>query len=175
MAETTTGKGQKAASSGSRAPLYMAIAIGVIIIAAIVYYSSSLHSQATVPFSEFKQNLNNAARISIAVTYYNEGQFVNESPCYSSILQVISHSRAPSTIDFFIINQTSCTYSKTGLGGSVSPTTANASYCTGKAANETGVYLNFSQANYTLVQPHHLYIYGNSGYMRTCPIAVDFA
>ena len=36
---------------------------------------------------------------------------------FSSIIQIVSHTRLPKTIDFYLINQTSCTYSKTGLGG----------------------------------------------------------
>ena len=172
----TKGNGTKQPVRNS-IPTYAAMAIGAIIIIAFIYYSSSLQSSAPVPFSTFKQNFNNAARISIAVTYQTQGQFVNESPCYSSIIQVVAHSRAPSTIDFFIINQTACTYSKTGLGGSVQPETVNASYCIGRALNETGIFMNFSSSNYTLIQPQHIYIYGNSEYMRSCPshIAVDFA
>lgn len=173
MAEKTPEK--KSAGKGSNYPLYIAIAIGVIIVMAFVYYSNSAGSTTTVPFSTFKSNLNNAARVSIAVTYYNESQYVNESPCFSSIIQVIAHSRAPSTIDFFLLNQTSCTYSKTGLGGNVSPQTANTSYCLNIAQSEAGVFLNYSALNYTLITPQHIFIYGNSDYMRSCPIAVDFA
>lgn len=160
----------------SRRAVYAAAIIGILIIAAIIIYSASLQSNASVPFATFKQNFNNAQRVSIASTYNTEGQFINESQCFSSIIQIVSHTRLPSTIDFYLINQTSCTYSKTGLGNQVNPITTNASYCRGKALNETSIFLNYtSTGNYTDIEPQHMYIYGNSSYMKSCPIAADFA
>ncbi len=155
--------------------LYAAAVIGILVVIAIILYSSSTQSNANVPFSTFKQNFNNANRVSIAATYLTEGQFINESQCFSSIIQIVSHTRLPSTIDFYLINQTSCTYSSTGLGNQVTPITTNASYCIGKALNETSIFLNYSLGNTTMIQPQHMYIYGDSSYMKACPIAADFA
>ena len=31
------------------------------------------------------------------------------------------------------------------------------------------------KSNYTNIEPQHMYIYGNSSYMKACPIAADFA
>ena len=155
--------------------LYAAAVIGILVVIAIILYSSSTQSNANVPFSTFKQNFNNANRVSIAATYLTEGQFINESQCFSSIIQIVSHTRLPSTIDFYLINQTSCTYSSTGLGNQVTPITTNASYCIGKALNETSIFLNYSLGNTTIIQPQHMYIYGDSSYMKACPIAADFA
>ena len=166
---------QPSDKKSSRAP-YAAAIIGILIIAAIIIYSVSLQSNASVPFANFKQNFNNAQRVSVASTYNTEGQFINESQCFSSIIQIVSHTRLPSTIDFYLINQTSCTYSKTGLGGQINPITTNASYCRGRALNETSIFLNYtSTGNYTDIGPQHMYIYGNSSYMKACPIAADFA
>lgn len=165
-------------SSGKKSnkTLYAAVIIAVLVVAAIIIYSISPQSNASVPFSTFKQNFNNAQRVSIASTYTTEGQFINESQCFSSIIQIVSHTRLPSTIDFYLINQTSCTYSKTGLGNQVTPITANASLCRGRALNETGIFLNYTTTgNYTDIAPQHMYIYGNSSYMKACPIAADFA
>ncbi len=185
--ESTTKKVEKEArkagsSSASKQPdkksnktTYAVIIIAILAVAAIIIYSVSFQSNASVPFSTFKQNFNNAQRVSITSTYNTEGQFINESQCFSSIIQIVSHTRLPSTIDFYLINQTSCTYSKTGLGNQVNPITTNASYCRGKAFNETGVFLNYSLGNYTYIEPQHMYIYGDSPYMKACPIAADFA
>ena len=160
----------------SNRAIYAAVIIAVLILAAIIVYSVSLQSNASVPFATFKQNFNNAQRVSIASTYTTEGQFINESQCFSSIIQIVSHTRLPKTIDFYLINQTSCTYSKTGLGGQITPITANASLCVGRALNETGIFLNYTTTgNYTDIEPQHMYIYGNSSYMKACPIAADFA
>ena len=160
----------------SNRAIYAAVIIAILVVAAIIIYSVSLQSNASVPFATFKQNFNNAQRVSIASTYTTEGQFINESQCFSSIIQIVSHTRLPKTIDFYLINQTSCTYSKTGLGGQINPITTNASLCVGRALNETGIFLNYTTTgNYTNIEPQHMYIYGNSSYMKACPIAADFA
>ena len=160
----------------SNRTVYAAIIIALLVVAAIIIYLTSMQSNVSVPFSTFKQNFNNAQRVSIVSTYGTEGQFVNESQCFSSIIQIVSHTRLPSTIDFYLINQTSCTYSKTGLGNQVNPITTNASFCRGRAFNETGIFINYTGAgNYTYIEPQHMYIYGNSSYMKACPIAADFA
>ena len=89
----------------------------------------------------------------------------------------MAHSRKASTIDFFLINSANatCTYSKTGLGGSVVPLQANASYCLSIANSEPGIFLNYSNTNSTRITPSHLYAYGDSAYMAECPIAVELS
>jgi hypothetical protein len=166
----------KKSDKKSNKAIYAVVIIAILAVAAIIIYSVSIQSNASVPFSTFKQNFNNAQRVSIASTYNTEGQFINESQCFSSIIQIVSHTRLPSTLDFYLINQTSCTYSKSGLGNQVTPITTNASFCRGRALNETGIFINYTGAgNYTYIEPQHMYIYGNSSYMRSCPIAADFA
>jgi len=166
----------KKSDKKSNKAIYAVVIIAILAVAAIIIYSVSIQSNASVPFSTFKQNFNNAQRVSIASTYNTEGQFINESQCFSSIIQIVSHTRLPSTLDFYLINQTSCTYSKSGLGNQVTPITTNASFCRGRALNETGIFINYTGAgNYTYIEPQHMYIYGNSSYMRACPIAADFA
>ena len=159
---------------GSR-KLYAAaiLVIAAVVIAALAFASQS----AQVPFSTFKSSFSSAPRVSVAVTYSNLTQYNLESPCFSLIVQIIAHSRKASTIDFFLLNQqnSTCTYSKSGLGGSVSLATANASYCTGVADSEPGIFLNFSKSNYTSVTSSHAYVYGNAQYMSACPIAVELS
>lgn len=163
-------KEQKRSRSGSG---YVVVALVVAAVLLIGLYV--LSSSTTVPFSTFKQNFDNSQRVSVAVTYYNQTQYNDVSPCFSSIIQVVSHDRQASTIDFFLLNRTSCTYSKTGLGGQVVPATTNASYCLNIARSEPGIFLNFSQSTRTVVTPYRLYVYGNSSYMNECPVAIDLA
>ena len=171
-----TASSMKETSERGNLLIYAVIIVAIVAVAAMIYYSSSLNSNTSVPFSTFKQNFNSAKGVSISSTYSTEGQFINESQCFSSIIQIVSHTRLPKTIDFYLINQTSCTYSKTGLGGQITPITGNASLCVGRALNETGIFLNYTTTgNYTNIEPQHMYIYGNSSYMKACPIAADFA
>lgn len=172
---TGTASSMKETSERGNLLIYAVIIVAIVAVAAMIYYSSSLNSNTSVPFSTFKQNFNSAKGVSISSTYSTEGQFINESQCFASIIQIVSHSRLPSTIAFYLINQTSCTYSTTGLGNKVNPIVTNASYCVSRAMNETGIFLNYSTSNSTYIQPQHMYIYGNSAYMKACPIAADFA
>ena len=155
--------------------IIIAAIIAIAIIAVIYLYPSSIIS--TVPFSTFKSNMQSSPRVSIAVTYSNQSQLANESTCFTSIVQVVAHSRQASTIDFFLIDKysNSCTYSNTGLGGNVNSITTNSTYCLNKAYSEDGIFLNYSSSNSTAITSSHAFIYGNSAYDAECPIAVELS
>ena len=162
--------------SSSRTLTIAAIAVIVIAIIAVVFLL--LPSTATgVSFSSFKSTFDNSGRISIVATYWNASQYPLMSPCYTSVIQVIAHSRKASTIDFYLIDSAnkSCTYSKSGLGGSIVPITTNASTCLATAYSEPAFFLNYSTANSTMITANRMFVYGNSQYMSSCPVAVNLA
>jgi hypothetical protein len=161
---------------GSRLVILLLAIVAIAIIAAIYFV---LPSNITgVSFSSFKSTFQGAPRVSIVGTYYNSSQYVLESACLNYIVQVVSYSRKPSTIDFYLINATTrqCEYSKSGLGTGVAiPATANASKCLATADSEPAIFINFTTANYTQIYANRLYEYGNAQYMIGCPIAVNLA
>lgn len=153
---------------------YAAVAIVVIAVAAASAYVF-LSTSASVPFSTFKSGFQSAPRVGVVATYSNQSQYAAESPCFTSIIQVIARSRKASTIDFFIINQQndSCIYSATGLGGSISTAVTNSSHCIGIAESEPSIFLNYSTQNSTHITSSRMYVYGNSRYMAvSCPTTV---
>jgi hypothetical protein len=162
-------------SSSTKYLIVIAAIIAIAIIAVIYVYPGSIVS--TVPFSTFKSNMQSSPRVSIAVTYTNQSQLANESGCFTSIVQVVAHSRQAATIDFFLIDnqQNTCTYSDTGLGGSVNPITTNSTYCLSKAYSEDGIFLNYSSSNATMITSNHAFVYGNNAYLAQCPIAVELS
>jgi cytoskeletal protein RodZ len=162
-------------SKGSSTLILAIVVIIVIAVAAGLFYSGFL--TPNVPFSTFKSNAQGSPRLSITATYSNQSQYANESTCFTSMIQVMSHTRQPSTIDFFIIDKQTnvCTYSTTGLGGSVNPVTTNSTYCLSKAYGEDGIFLNYSNTNSTTITPSHLFIYGNDAYLERCPIAIELS
>ncbi len=172
----TKGK-QKNKNNAARNTIITIVIIAVA--AAIIGYKFVVPQLLTgsVQFPQFKSTFQSAQRISVAATYGNQTQYTNEEPCFSSIIQIVAHSRKASTIDFFLINQANatCTYSKTGLGGSVVLQQSNSSYCLGIADSEPGIFLNYSNANSTRITATHLYAYGNSAYMAECPIAIELS
>lgn len=167
---------QKQGQQKPKNSTYLYAAIAVVVIAAVLAFLFAGPALNTaVPFSTFKAGFQSAARVSVTATYLNQSQYTALSPCFTSIIQAIAHSRKASTIDFFIIDQSNstCIYSKTGLGGSVSPTTTNSSYCLHIANSEPGIYLNYSASNYTSITTSRMSVYGNGAYMTSCPIAVE--
>lgn len=155
--------------------------LAVVIIVALFYYIYS--TQITTPFPTFLANFKAASRVAIMVNYGNV--FLNRSisqnesqvtPCATSLVQVITGAgRSPTTIDFFDVNSTTCSY-LTGFGTSSSQISiTSASSCLSIAKSEPGIFLNYSAANSTYTTPYHLYVSGNENYMAKCGIAVDMA
>ncbi len=172
------GRPAKEAKKKSALPAILAIVVIIIAAAAIGYiFVVPQLLTGSVQFSSFKSTFQSAQRVSVTASYGNETQYTNESPCFSSIIQIIAHTRKASTIDFFLVNRANatCTYSKTGLGGSVVPQQINSSYCLGIADSEPGIFLNYSSVNGTHIMQTHLYAYGNSAYMASCPIAIELS
>lgn len=154
--------------------LYAAIAVIIVAALALILLNGPIFG-ASVPFSTFKSGFQSASRVSVTATFSNQSQYEDESPCFTSLIQVIARSRKASTIDFFIINQANatCTYSNTGLGGSVSLSTTNSSHCLGIARSEPAIFLNYSSYNHTFITTRQMFVYGNSQYMASCPIEVE--
>ncbi len=154
---------------------YAAVAVVIIIVIAVAAYLGYGILGSSVPFPLFKSGFQSAPRVSLTVTYSNLSQYSAENPCFTSIIQVLAHSRKASTIDFFLVDQqnATCTYPKTGLGGNISIGTSSSSYCLGIAGSEPGIFLNYSSYNYTTITASHMFVYGNGNYMAQCPIAVE--
>lgn len=174
MAEKDPKKNEvKKKGMGMPVTAVLVAAIAVVVIAAVYL----LYSSAPVSFSTFKSNFQNANRVAITATYYNNSQYVDESPCMNSIIQVVAHTRKASTIDFFFIDASNntCIYPVGTVGGQINVGTSNASRCLGIAHSETSIFLNYSRGNGIVVTPNKLYVYGNSTYMSSCPIAIEMA
>ncbi len=148
--------------------------VAVFVIAAMFYYIYS--TQITTPFPTFLANFRVASRIAVAEVYGNDTQYAYTNPCAVNLIQMIAHSRNASTMDFFIMNKTTCYYSASGLGHTLSNVSmVSASKCMKYALSEPSIFLNYSMANSTYTTPYHLYVAGNANYMAKCGIAVDMA
>jgi hypothetical protein len=165
-------KKEAAARQGRRTALVAAVAIVVIIaVIALIYFA--LRSPISVPFQTFKAGFDSARRVAVFVTYANQTQYATESPCFADLVQSIASSRNVS-IDFYLMNQTNCTFSQNGLGHLLNGTkTRAASYCTALEGAEPSVILNYAPVNLTVVRASEILVYGNAAYMASCPIAID--
>ncbi len=150
---------------------YLAVVLIILVIVYLIYFVFA--NVVSTKFSTFSSNFNAAPRIAIAVTFSNMTQYVEEESCFTKMINTIAHTRNASTIDFFLLNQTNCTYSSTGLGKPVSIAVVSASRCISVAKSEPSLFLNYSSQNSTVITPYHLYISGNGAYMASCPIDAE--
>ena len=153
-------------------PIITIIAI-VIVAAAVLLLLPKVFSG--VSFSSFKQNFESASRVAIVSYYHNASTYAAETVCTTDLIEIISAHRPASSIDFYTIDNSSCTYLPSGLGKPGNVNTTSASSCLSKAASEPSVSLNYSATNQTSIQAYHLAIYGNVKYMDSCPIAAEFS
>lgn len=154
------------------------IVIAVVLIVMYTYNSNSITSSNpnfNTAFASFKSEFNSAQKIAIISQYINGTEYVNISRCVTDLVhdEVSSLQRNSSTINFYVINSTTCTYSPTGLGHTINPITTNASSCENSTASEPSIYLNYSANNYSVLTKNHLTVYGNGAYFAQCPIAIS--
>jgi hypothetical protein len=164
---------QQKRKSNSKLLAYFSIIIIIIIIALLVYFMFT-NSPFATPFPTFLANFNSAPRVAFVVEYGNNTQYGLTAACSEYVIETIAHTRNASTIDFFIMNKTTCYYSASGLGHQISGvSTKPASACLNASKAEPSIYLNYSSVNSTRITPYHLYVDGNAAYMQTCGIATD--
>jgi len=166
------GKKEQAKQAGS---LRTGLMIAVPIILAFVVFFIVILPVLRVPFSTFKSNFQSAARIAIIASYGNQTGSGVTLQCATRAVQVAAHSRNATTIDFYVLNSSSCTYPIGGLGHQVNLATNTIGNCLNMTKSETSLFLNYSADNRTIVTPYRLYVYGNAQYMSQCPIAVDLS
>lgn len=154
--------------------IYAVIAVVVIIAVAAVFLLRT-NKLSNASFPSFKQNFNSAQRVSLVVYYKNATAYSQEVVCSTDIIEILSSHRTPSTIDFFTIENNTCSYIPNGLGAPGNVLTSSTSACLATAASEPSISLNYSASNSTVITSDHLNIYGDAAYMKSCPIAVDLS
>jgi len=161
--------GEKKSKGKGLEYLFVLLVILAIIIIAYLAFSNFLFT----PFSTFASNFHAAPRVALVVFFSNESEYISEYQCFTKMIESIAYTRNATTIDFFIINGTTCTYPSKGLGKPIQIATTNASKCLSVAKAEPSIFMNYSITNRTIITPYHLYIYGNNAYMSACPIASE--
>jgi len=165
VSESNKSKGK------SRTIQYVEALAVMIAILLIAYFAFS--NFLITPFSTFASNFHSSPRVAVAVTFVNESEYVAEYPCFTKLIESIAYTRNATTIDFFLLNSTNCTYPISGLGKPTQIGTTSKAKCLAVAKSEPSIFMNYSSYNNTIITPYHLYIYGNSGYMSSCPIAAE--
>jgi len=154
----------------------------VVIIGAAIFAGLYASQNQEGSFDAFKANFNSAQRVAIVVTAYNGTVLSGTVGCATAIiLQIASNPNAhrnTSTIDFGIINQSSCLEAKGLLGNGPNPnyTTTSVQNCVNLTTSEPAIYINYSATmNNTVIKPRLLYIVGTSTFLRQCGIAAEIS
>jgi hypothetical protein len=169
-------KEAKAEKSGSRGHYWIAIIAAVVVIAVVVgylfvYSGNGEIGGGTITFSEFLNEFYASPRIAI----YVNGNSTWE--CGEDILQLlprnIRHPRNSSTVDYYILNSTTCT-KVDGLGypGATTSNFSRAS-CMANITKEPSIFINYSSVNATIIRHNYLYFGGDAAYLNECGIAYE--
>ncbi|MDE1874248.1 MAG: hypothetical protein KGI04_03990 [Candidatus Micrarchaeota archaeon] len=169
------GKTDDKKAGRGRSGIGTALMIAVPILLAFVAFFAVVLPSLSVPFSTFKGNFQAAQRVAVVASYYSQDQAGSVLQCATQAVQVAAHYRNATTIDFFVLNGTGCTYPIGGLGHTVSLATNTTANCLNMTRSEPTLILNYSAVNRTSITPYRLYIGGDAAYMAQCPIAVDLS
>lgn len=169
------GEGQRKSRQLLNSNVRTAIIVAVLLVVVFAVFYLVLLPSLTVPFSTFKSNFASAPKVAIVVTYTNSTLLGAESNCADTLIYVVAQHRNASSIGYYVMNQTACTYPIGGLGHTLSVATNTTANCLSMIGSEPAVYLNSSISNRTLTQTYKFYVYGNAAYFGKCPVAVDLS
>jgi hypothetical protein len=151
------------------------VVIILIIAGALVY---GLSSNSPTSFSTFKAGYNSASRVAIYASAGSNNTGIGSTVgCATALIEGLigspSSHRNASTIDFFIMNQTSCVYEH-GIGGAVGNYTYNSpGNCINTSKSEPSIFINYSVVNSTVIKPTVLYISGDAQFLSLCGVASE--
>ncbi len=178
--EDTQSKQSKPKLRSDRKNMIAAIIFIVIIVFAIagalVY---GLNNNGSTSLGTFTNNFNSAHRVAIIVTEYNGTQLSATVGCATSLIEqlVAAHGSAhknATSIDFYIMNRTRCTYSsQLGNPQNNSSQTSTVQQCLTMAQSEPRIFINYSNTNSSRITPQALYVSGNINFLVECGVATE--
>jgi|GEM_PF-1369674 hypothetical protein len=178
-ADSKAAAGKPQPKAGRAAGKYVIAIVIVVAIIGAAIFAGSYMTQNGNDFNTFKSNFNSAPRVAIFVTAYNGTVLSSTVGCATAIIEEVASSRTyhrnTSTIDFDILNQTSCIKSS-GLSGKPSNyTITTLQNCLNTTKSEPTIYINYSSSNMTIIRPDYLYISGSDMFLRECGIASEIS
>ena len=171
--ETSVRKTQQ--PRGKAAAIAAGVAAIAIILAVIFLIAMPGNGSTQARFSEFKSNFNAAPKVSIIVYYYNASTYGQETVCSTYLVEVLAAHKAPGSINYYTIDNNTCTYIPNGIGHAANVITNSSSFCLAQARLKPSISMSYGASNGTLITANHLNITGNMAYYKACPIAVDIS
>ncbi len=150
------------------------LAVIILAIAGALFYGLQPSQPSSI--GAFQASFLSANTIGIYVGDFNATGYPPADGCANNLIETAvanaQHHRAPGSINFFVVNTTSCSYSH-GLGGTVNTSVINVTQCLGFSATEPSIFINYSTTNSTLVRDGVLYISGTLKFLSECGIASE--
>ena len=158
----------------------LAVVVIVVFIAALVAAYFITKSGSSSGFSGFVSKFHSAPRVAIAVTAYNSTEFSYTIACGTSVIERIvgskQYHRNETTIDFFVINGTSCIVPNAALGSATGAVNESISTCMSRINSEPSIYINYSASrNITSIKGTSLYTAGDATFLSECGIAQELS
>ena len=176
--EKKTGTSADGKSAGTSMIAYAGIAVVVIAAVAVIFYLAVPKING-VPFSVFKSSFTSSKNVALVTSFNNGTEFAYEYPCMTKLSGVIG-ARQSGTLDFMFIDRqnSTCLLSTLVLPAAqnyhgINESNETMARCMSIANSEPSIFLNYSATNHTTITTSRLYVYGNSAYFQSCPIAVD--
>jgi uncharacterized integral membrane protein len=164
---------------GGPAKYAIAIIIVVVIIGFAIFAGNYAMQNTNSSFNTFKANFDSAPRVAIFVTAYNGTVLSGTVGCATAIIEEIASSktnhRNTSTIDFNIINQTSCIQSPGLTENNSNYRTTTLQNCLNITKTEPTIYINYSSTNSTVIKPDYLYVSGTGLFLSECGVASEIS
>lgn len=163
--------------SSSRSYLPIMIIVAVVAIAiAVGYLATSQGAGGGQTFQGFQNGFYSAPRVAIYATYDNSTYQINCAiKVIGSITASRAHHRNSSTIDFFVIaNSTSCLSQSGPLGSTNNGTkVTQIADCLAVSGHEPSIFINYSATNSTTIRAGNLYTRGDALFLSECGIASE--
>ncbi|ASI13482.1 hypothetical protein Mia14_0144 [Candidatus Mancarchaeum acidiphilum] len=153
----------------------------IIVVAAIIISIAiiSLHTGAqSNNLAAFESYYKSSPNLNIYVNATNSSSFVNTLGCADSLIEVIIENKtihkSPSDINLFIMNNTSCIYSK-GLVNVENYSNASISKCLSYSNSSPTIMINEGPINKTIVSGKRISYYGTPAFIENCGIAYELS
>jgi hypothetical protein len=158
----------------------LAVVVIVVFIAALVAAYFMTRPGSASGFSGFVGKFHSAPRVAIAVTAYNSIAFSYTIACGTSVIERIvgskQYHRNETTIDFFVINSTSCIVPNAALGSATGAVNESIATCMSRINSEPSIYINYSASrNVTSIKGTSLYTAGDATFLSECGIAQELS
>ena len=171
-------KSNETAAEDRSSSIALAVVVIVVFIAALVAAYFMTRPGISSGFSSFVGEFHNAPRVAIAVTAYNSMEFSYTIACGTSVIERIvgskQYHRNETTIDFFVINSTSCIVPNAALGSATGAVNESIATCMSRINSEPSIYINYSaSSNVTRIKGTSLYTSGDATFLSECGIAQE--